>query len=234
MIDNLVLALNGMLRGRTTEAILEKCSPIGFFDSLSAVVVSSSVQELYRLALVDTPLASYFSSSIKAEDLDELNIELIRNVLYKEYLQDFMVFCNKMDQNTRQLMEKLLSMEADRHAIRITLNSFGTELSKADRRNLYTNFGTMYPDGFARLANCETVDEVKRILVAYPEFRELTKSDDPHYIDRGLRVLELEACGQALDEQFNFAIFYAFVKFQENEINNLMWLTECVAQRQKK
>jgi V-type H+-transporting ATPase subunit d len=171
-----------------------------------------------------------------------------------------------MDQNTRQLMEvtqttplndghfdqysyqKLLSMEADRHAIRITLNSFGTELSKADRRNLYTNFGTMYPDGFARLANCETVDEVKRILVAYPEFRELTKSDDPHYIDRvrslffcitrlndlqGLRVLELEACGQALDEQFNFAIFYAFVKFQENEINNLMWLTECVAQRQK-
>lgn len=208
-------------------------------------------RELYRLALVDTPLASYFSSSIKAEDLDELNIELIRNVLYKEYLQDFMVFCNKMDQNTRQLMEvtqmtplndghfdqysyqKLLSMEADRHAIRITLNSFGTELSKADRRNLYTNFGTMYPDGFARLANCETVDEVKRILVAYPEFRELTKSDDPHYIDRGLRVLELEACGQALDEQFNFAIFYAFVKFQENEINNLMWLTECVAQRQK-
>ena len=80
--------------------------------------------------------------------------------------------------------QKLLSMEADRHAIRITLNSFGTELSKADRRNLYTNFGTMYPDGFARLANCETVDEVKRILVAYPEFRELTKSDDPHYIDR--------------------------------------------------
>mgnify|MGYP006087047439 CR=1 FL=1 len=40
-------------------------------------------RELYRLALVDTPLASYFSSSIKAEDLDELNIELIRNVLYK-------------------------------------------------------------------------------------------------------------------------------------------------------
>ena len=40
-------------------------------------------RELYRLALVDTPLAAYFCSSIKAEDLDELNIELIRNVLYK-------------------------------------------------------------------------------------------------------------------------------------------------------
>lgn len=32
---------------------------------------------------MDTPLAKYFSHAIASSDLDELNIELIRNVLYK-------------------------------------------------------------------------------------------------------------------------------------------------------
>ncbi|CEG01035.1 ATPase, V0 complex, subunit d [Ostreococcus tauri] len=233
MIDNLMLALNGMLHGRSSEEILDKCSPIGLFDSLPSVVISGNVQELYRLVLVDTPLAKYLSGAVSAADLDELNVELIRNVLYKEYLQDFMKFCSTLDLRTNELMKNLLDLEADRHAIRITVNSFGTELSKSVRTTLYTNFGTMHPDGFVRLATCETVDEVKQVLVTYPGFHEVAAKDDAHDVDRGLRILELESCQRVLAEQFNLAAFYAFSKFQENELSNLMWLTECIAQRQK-
>jgi len=63
------------------------------------------------------------------------------------------------------------------------VNSFGTELSKSDRQNLFTNFGTLHPDGFARLAICETVDEVKLILSMYPEFAHLAVKEDAHEID---------------------------------------------------
>jgi hypothetical protein len=33
--------------------------------------------------LVDTPLAPYFSECISSEDLDEMNVEIMRNILYK-------------------------------------------------------------------------------------------------------------------------------------------------------
>lgn len=40
-------------------------------------------REFYRLVFVDILFVFYFSSLIKVEDLDELNIEFIWNVLYK-------------------------------------------------------------------------------------------------------------------------------------------------------
>ena len=42
----------------------------------------------------------------------------------------------------------------------------------------------MHPDGFVRLATCETVDEVKQVLVTYPGFHEVAAKDDAHDVDR--------------------------------------------------
>ena len=40
--------------------------PLGMFDSIATLAVASSMRELYRLVLVDTPLAPYFSESLSA------------------------------------------------------------------------------------------------------------------------------------------------------------------------
>ena len=32
---------------------------------------------------MDTPLAPYFAETLSSEDLDEMNIEILRNTLYK-------------------------------------------------------------------------------------------------------------------------------------------------------
>lgn len=62
-----------MRGGRETHApawrsqeLLEKCNPLGMFDSIATLAVASSMRELYRLVLVDTPLAPYFSESLSA------------------------------------------------------------------------------------------------------------------------------------------------------------------------
>jgi hypothetical protein len=46
------------------------------FDSIATLAVAQNMRELFRLVLVDTPLAPYFSENLTHEDLDEMNIEV--------------------------------------------------------------------------------------------------------------------------------------------------------------
>lgn len=43
---------------------MDKCHPLGMFDSIATLAVAQNMRELYRLVLVDTPLAPYFSEHL--------------------------------------------------------------------------------------------------------------------------------------------------------------------------
>ena len=49
----------------------------------------------------------------------------------------------------------------------ITINSFGTELSKDDRVKLYPRCGKLYPDGLSRLARAEGPEQVREVAECY-------------------------------------------------------------------
>lgn len=66
-----------------------------------------------------------------------MNIEIIRNTLYKAYLESFYKFCTLLGGTTADAMCPILEFEADRRAFIITINSFDTELSKEDRAKLF-------------------------------------------------------------------------------------------------
>lgn len=57
----------------------------------------------------------------------------------------------------------VLQFEADRRAFIITVNSFGTDLSGADRRALYPCCGKLHPEGLRLLAKAEDHDQVKAV-----------------------------------------------------------------------
>lgn len=63
--------------------------------------------------------------------------------------------------------------EADRRAIIITINSFGTELSKDDRSKLYPRCGKLHPDGLAALMRAEDYEQVKAVAEYYAEYSKL-------------------------------------------------------------
>ncbi|KAK5820351.1 hypothetical protein PVK06_025398 [Gossypium arboreum] len=173
MIDNVVLIVTGTLHERDVQELLEKCHPLGMFDSIATLAVAQNMRELYRLVLVDTPLAPYFSECITSEDLDDMNIEIMRNTLYKAYLEDFYKFCQKLGGATAEIMSDLLAFEADRRAVNITINSIGTELTRDDRRKLYSNFGLLYPYGHEELAVCEDIDQVRAAMEKYPPYQSI-------------------------------------------------------------
>merc|ERR1712240_818323 len=135
MIDNIVLLITGTLHQRPISELVGKCHPLGSFEQMEAIHIASTPAELYNAVLVDTPLAPFFESCINEQDLDEMNIEIIRNALYKSYLESFYNFCLNIGGETADVMCEILAFEADRRAFIITINSFGTELTKDDSEN---------------------------------------------------------------------------------------------------
>jgi vacuolar-type H+-ATPase subunit C/Vma6 len=64
MIDNVILLITGTLHERDTHELLERCHPLGVFDTMPALCVATNVEELYQSVLVETPLGAHHTLSL--------------------------------------------------------------------------------------------------------------------------------------------------------------------------
>jgi V-type H+-transporting ATPase subunit d len=189
------------------------------------------------------PAAPYFRDCLSAQDLDDLNIEIIRNALYKAYLEDFHSFCQTLPSPTNEVMSRILSFEADRRTLNITINSFGTELSKDQRARLFPTIGRLFPEGNNALARADDIDGVVASIdhiAEYKSFFDKAGATTGGADNEGASSLEdeffkhdVELNKQSFLQQFQYAVFYSFVKLKEQEVRNLTWIAECIAQDAK-
>lgn len=238
MIDNVALLITGTLHERDTRELLERCHPLGWFETMPVLCVATNIEELYNSVLIETPLAPYFKGSISHSDLDELNIEIIRNTLYKNYLEDFHNFVNTApgiaSTPTQTVMSEILEFEADRRSINITINSFGTELSKADRKKLYPNFGRLHPEGTLMLSRADDPEGVRIAVDGVHDYKTMMDQtgmggggggignqsggiggDEGKSLEDLFYQKEMELSKLAFTYQFSHAVVYAWVKLRE-------------------
>ncbi|KAG9314486.1 ATPase V0 complex subunit D [Chiua virens] len=243
MIDNVVLLITGTLHERDTHELLERCHPLGIFDTMPALCVATNVEELYHSVLVETPLAPYFRNCLSAADLDDLNIEIIRNTVYKAYLEDFYNFVGTLGSPTSDVMQTILAFEADRRTINITINSFDTELTKEQRAKLFPAIGRLFPEGNNTLAKADDLEQVRLVCDNISEYRSFfdnsASTQANHEVgdlgvaaqleDRFFRM-EVHLNKQLFMQQFHYGVFYSYMKLKEQEIRNVTWIAECIAQ----
>ena len=257
MIDNVSFLITSLIKGGDPNILLSKCDPLGKFPRMRSVSTFENNEdglfELYSTVLVDTPIAPYFEEFFtmdgKGESgFDEMQrvfsdeeIEIISNMLKKYWLEDFHRYCQTLGGVTFELMDELLSFEADRRAISITLNSFGTELNEAveretKRRSLYCSFGRLYPEGINALTSVNDFARLQSTIIdKYEPFRTIYANSqrDGKEFEDCLAAYEVELCRKAFEQQSHFACFYAYVKLKAQEKKNIYWITECIHQKQK-
>ncbi len=49
-------------------------------------------------------------------------------------------------------------------------------------------------------------------------------------LDKLLYEEEVKRCIMTFEQQFHYGVFYSYMKLREQEIRNIMWISECVAQ----
>lgn len=245
MIDNVALLITGTLHERDTRELLDRCHPLGWFETMPVLCVATNIEELYNSVLIETPLAPFFKGSLSHQDLDELNIEIVRNTLYKNYLEEFHNFVNSHAEMagtpTAEVMSEILEFEADRRAINITLNSFGTELTKADRKKLYPSFGRLYPEGTLMLSRADDFEGVRLAVDGVHDYKTFFdaaglgggaagpgnmgggSASDGRSLEDMFYQKEMEISKEAFTRQFSFGIVYAWLKLRE-QVSHLLYL----------
>ena len=109
MIDNVIKLITGIHKRRGALELMYKCHPLGIFETLGAITAASTIDEMYQIVLIDSPIGKFFTKTDK-RDFTELSMDYMKNMLRKNYLESFYDFCKSIGGTTSEVMSEILEV----------------------------------------------------------------------------------------------------------------------------
>lgn len=182
----------------------------------------------------------------------EMDLELMKQVLKKAWLEDFYAFVQTIGGTTEEVMGHILKSEADARVLLVTLNALNTPLGTAqqlaDRNALYPHFGYLYPEGTDKIRKAWNETTVSAALEPYGHYKTLFEQVKLYYDDtkkedrfKGrfksledlLYIEQAKMYELTFETQFHYGVFYAWAKLREQEIRNIEWICNMVVMGNK-
>jgi len=191
MIDNVCTIIQGTKNNKAPKELEAAMHPLGIFEGMKVIMSEKfdtqqgdNFEDLYRIFLVDTPIAPYFEAyleelkgrktetgeaGVEAQHVAGLvageDSELMKACLKKAWLEHFYEFVMGLGGTTAEVMGDLLKTEADNKVLMLVFNSMNGEIADNDVRNrMFPNFGHLYPDVQKELRRAGSKDMVKEAL----------------------------------------------------------------------
>lgn len=222
-------------------------------DVLKVLLIETPIGSYFDIYI------SMYSPNRKAGDvsniLNDADIEILRNTLKKAWLEDFYDFIKKLGGKTEEVMGHILKCVADFRVLSVTLNTINSSLNlklQNDRNNMFPCFGYLYPEGTDRIRKCWNDETVQAALEQYPLYYNLYEECKQFYlkdenaigekkiVDNKIKSLEdllyvklVKLCETAFEQHCHFGIFYAWVKLKEQEIRNIVWISDMILMNRK-
>jgi len=257
MIGNVLKMVMGTQHGKDTRELLARCHPLGYFPGMEGLALAHTPEEVFEVVLIDSPLAQFFlGKKISVRNYGEMSIEVVRNILYKNYLEAFAMFCEEsLNDRTQKMMAELLGFKADRHTLSVTLTSLNRpRLTVEDRLEMMPSFGTL-ADVRQSLAAVDSEEALKHQLRCFPEWLDLfddsrslggidpaggPRGGMPHAppassrltmsLERRLMEKSIQLHKYCFLEQFQYGVFAAYFELKDVEVSNITWIAECISQ----
>ena len=189
MLENVLMMIEGLKCGISSERLQASVDPLGDFKLLSAVELSNKLDLLYQTVLIDSPVGPYFYKYLEQKNMGnndnkegmkhfsdmqnyfkEETPELVRSSLNRIWIETFYEHCStKLNETSRVNMEDILKLEADFQTIHVTYNPLddSNEEEEANRNLLCPILGNLYPLYFYKLKKCGNIEDLKSVLKSF-------------------------------------------------------------------
>merc|ERR1719240_1113998 len=200
----------------------------------------SKAAMVWSTTALDAPMGTY------SQVLSETDLDIMKNILRKAWLEDFYAFVMGLGGTTAEVMGHILKMEADFMVQSVTLNALNTPLGSAqqlaDRNALYPNFGYLFPEGAEKVRKAFNETTVRAALEPYANYLKLYDACKEFYeadagakgvgkaksIEDLLYVENVSMYELVFEEQYHYGVAYAWVKLREQEIRNMEWMANMI------
>jgi V-type H+-transporting ATPase subunit d len=82
----------------------------------------------------------------------------------------------------------------------------------------------------------EDFDQIRAAMEKCPPYQAIFSRlglGETQMLDKIMYEEEVRQLMATYEQQFHYAVFYSYMRLREQEIRNILWIAECVAQDQK-